>query len=67
VLMRTDDGTILAKVDFSTRPAWTPDGEWIFTRSGGATIVAISTRDGTQRSFPLRGIFGTGTMVLTVG
>jgi hypothetical protein len=67
MLMRTDDGESLAKLDFSTRPTWTPDGEWVFTRSGGSTIVAISTRDGRQSSFTLRGLFGTQRMWLAVG
>jgi hypothetical protein len=67
ILMRTEDGDYLARLDFNTRPTWSPDGEWIFTRSGGSTIVAISTRDGYQWSFTLRGLFGTQNMWLAVG
>jgi WD40 repeat protein len=48
-------GRRIAQIDARARPAWTPDGDWLFTRGTDHTLVAISTRGAKSIEITLPG------------
>jgi hypothetical protein len=68
-LLEVSTGRLIASVPTTARPAWSPDGAWLFACDKFGDIVAISTRAGDRVEFDLPDIAGTGSpgAMLAVG
>jgi hypothetical protein len=68
-LVEVSTGRLIASVPTTARPAWSPDGDWLFACDELGDIVAISTRGGDRVEFDLPDVAGSGSpdAMLAVG
>jgi hypothetical protein len=68
-LVEVSTGRLIASVPTTARPAWSPDGDWLFACDERGDIVAISTRDGNRVELDLPEVAGSGSpdVMLAVG
>lgn len=67
-LVDLSTGVTIAELDLRTTPAWSPEGDWLFTRADRDTLRAVSTRGLDPIEFPLPASdYGAQDLVLAVG